>query len=250
MNSTPPMARLSTSLVLGAVWPMYCPTRSSRVTATRCPLRTWPSRCRIVAMRMATVVLPVPGLPVKHMCSEGFAPSMPSAARAVSTTSSEAISRMRVLTGASPTSSWSSSSSTAPTPDSASSALRSNDWLMPGRSRPLERVADEPPGALLAPQPVAGLLLRTVHDEGEPHGLEASRRVERVQLDVAVRMRLARLAELRHHARRVLQVEHGHAPHLPVGVAGMRIVGVLEGHGPVLSERVLDLLRDLLVREV
>ena len=31
---------LETSLVLGAVWPMYWPTRSSRVTATRWPLRT------------------------------------------------------------------------------------------------------------------------------------------------------------------------------------------------------------------
>jgi hypothetical protein len=40
MNSTPPIARFSTSLVLGAVWPMYWPTRSSRVTATRCPCGT------------------------------------------------------------------------------------------------------------------------------------------------------------------------------------------------------------------
>ena len=37
MNSTPPIARLSTSLVFGAVCPTYWPTRSSRVTATRCP---------------------------------------------------------------------------------------------------------------------------------------------------------------------------------------------------------------------
>ena len=34
MKSTPPRARLSTSRVLGAVWPTYWPTRSSRVTDT------------------------------------------------------------------------------------------------------------------------------------------------------------------------------------------------------------------------
>ena len=81
-------------------------------------------------MRMATVVLPVPGLPVKHMCSEGFALATPSSARAFSTTSSEAISRMRSFTGTSPTSSASSSSSTALTPDSTSSAFRSKLWFM------------------------------------------------------------------------------------------------------------------------
>jgi hypothetical protein len=32
MKSTPPIAFFSTSRVFGAVWPMYCPTRSSRVT--------------------------------------------------------------------------------------------------------------------------------------------------------------------------------------------------------------------------
>ena len=39
MNSTPPIARLSTSLVFGAVWPTYCPTRSSLVTETTLPVR-------------------------------------------------------------------------------------------------------------------------------------------------------------------------------------------------------------------
>ena len=39
MNSTPPIAFFRISLVFGAVWPMYWPTRSSRVTETRWPLR-------------------------------------------------------------------------------------------------------------------------------------------------------------------------------------------------------------------
>ena len=58
---------LQHSLVFGAVWPMYCPTRGRRVTATMWPAHV-ASQCRICAIR-ATVVLPVPGLPVKHMCS-------------------------------------------------------------------------------------------------------------------------------------------------------------------------------------
>ena len=109
------MARWSTSLVLGAVWPMYWPTRSSRVTETRCPLRTKPSRCRICAIRLATVVLPVPGLPLKHICRLGAWLVRPRFTRSLSMTSSAAISRIRALTGTRPTKSRSSSFSTAST---------------------------------------------------------------------------------------------------------------------------------------
>ena len=35
------------------------------------------ARCRIWAIRCATVVLPVPGLPVKLMCSDGGSACMP-----------------------------------------------------------------------------------------------------------------------------------------------------------------------------
>src|SRR5450755_656074 len=66
-------------------------------------------------MRIATVVLPVPGLPVKLMCSEGFSAARPRFRRSLSITSSAAISRMRCLTGARPTRSRSSSSSTVST---------------------------------------------------------------------------------------------------------------------------------------
>ena len=71
-------------------------------------------------MRMATVVLPVPGLPVKHMCRLGGLAVSPRFMRNLSMTSSAAMSRMRALTGASPTRSRSSSSSTASTCESAS----------------------------------------------------------------------------------------------------------------------------------
>src|SRR5215217_1999271 len=116
MKRTPPYAFLRISRVFGAVWPTYWPTRSSRVTATRWPRSTYPSRWRISAMRRATVVFPVPGLPVKHICSEGRSDTSPCSRRRRSTTNSAAISRMRVLAGASPTSSPSSWSSTASSP--------------------------------------------------------------------------------------------------------------------------------------
>jgi len=64
-------------------------------------------------MRIATVVLPVPGLPVKHMCSVGVSEASANCLRKRSTKSSAAISRMRVLTGLSPISSRSSLSSTS-----------------------------------------------------------------------------------------------------------------------------------------
>ena len=48
-------------------------------------------------MRSATVVLPVPGLPVKLMCSVGGVVCQAHALARASTSSSAAISRMRVL---------------------------------------------------------------------------------------------------------------------------------------------------------
>ena len=59
-------------------------------------------------MRSATVVFPVPGFPVKDICSVGVSLVSASFCRARSMTRSEAISRIRVLTGFRPTSSRSS----------------------------------------------------------------------------------------------------------------------------------------------
>src|ERR1035437_8918359 len=118
MNSTPPSARLTTSLVLGAVCPTYWPTRSSRVTETRWPFSMYPRRCRMLAIRRATVVFPVPGLPVRLMCSVGCSEPRSICSRSRSITSSAAISRIRRLTGAIPIRSRSSSASTSRTPES------------------------------------------------------------------------------------------------------------------------------------
>src|SRR5580658_1514338 len=64
-------------------------------------------------MRSATVVLPVPGLPVKLICRLGACAARPRLVRSLSITNSAAMSRMRALTGASPMRSRSSSSMTA-----------------------------------------------------------------------------------------------------------------------------------------
>src|ERR1700733_7580651 len=124
MNSTPPIAFFKISFVFGAVWPIYCPTSSSRVTDTTCPLRTKPSPCRMLAIRSATVVLPVPGFPVNDMCSVGTSEVSPIRLRMRSISSSEAISRMRVLTGFSPISSRSSCVRISSMPTDSSSSRR------------------------------------------------------------------------------------------------------------------------------
>jgi hypothetical protein len=77
-------------------------------------------------MRKATVVLPVPGAPVKHMWRPSeMKGSRPMDCRILSTTSMEASSRTRALTGLSPISSVSSLSSAdcTPVPHAYSSAL-------------------------------------------------------------------------------------------------------------------------------
>ncbi len=83
-------------------------------------------------MRMATVVLPVPGLPVKLMCRLGPEPAGPAASprfrRSLSTTNRAAMSRMRCLTGARPTRSRSSSSITDSTWLCASTSLTVRAW--------------------------------------------------------------------------------------------------------------------------
>ena len=71
MNSTPPKADWMAFWVRGAVWPTYWPTRSPRVTSTSWPPSSTPMALRYRETMRATVVLPVPGLPVNIMCMEG-----------------------------------------------------------------------------------------------------------------------------------------------------------------------------------
>src|SRR5882762_5890821 len=93
-------------------------------------------------MRSATVVLPVPGLPVKLMCRLGACADRPRFMRSLSITSSAAMSRMRALIGVRPTRSRSSSSITPPA------------WLCASTSLTVRAWADCGPWAAVAP--VAG----------------------------------------------------------------------------------------------
>src|SRR6185437_13961348 len=83
----------------------------------------------------------------------------------------------------------------------------------------VHRVAHGAAGQLLADEAEAGLCLAAAVDRG-------------------------------HHAGRILDVEHRHAEHLPEGVARVRVVGVLDASGVAAVEPVLDLQRDLRVRQL
>src|ERR1700751_4131981 len=285
MNSTPPIAFFSISFVFGAVCPIYWPTRSSRVTLMTWPRRTKPRRWRMSAILSATVVLPVPGLPVNDMCRVGYVLASDILWRMRSTSRSEAISRIRVFTGTRPINSRSSCARIEAISTASNSHLRSTE--VTGASRALScalgtacsvecamitdpvdlrrfvalalraigcigarRVADVAPNRLLAVEPEARLDLRPVDDEGEAHRLPTVRGVEAGDTDVAIAIDPPAVGEFLHDARGVAQVEHRQAPHLPIGVAGMGIVGELKVDRPALVETILDLAPDLLVGEI
>src|SRR5262249_48853603 len=216
------------------------------------------------AILSATVVFPVPGLPVKLMCSVGVSCASPRRLRARSTRSSAAISRIRCLTGVSPTSSRSSSANTSATPELLYSSARLTVTgfvsasfvdmrVLTGSALPVQRL---PKVGLASSARVRArhvehwLDLWAVHDEGSAHGLPAARRVEGIEPDVGFGMRLAASRHLYHDAFGIRKVEHRIAPHLPVSVPGMRVVCVLDANRPVVSEAVVHLSEDLLVREI
>ena len=193
-------------------------------------------------MRRATVVLPVPGLPVKLMCSDGprARPARPRA-RSRSITSSAAISRMRVLTGASATRSSSSCGEHVldpPRPATAAAVELRPCVIAPppfvvrpavGRvaaadRRPsvaygVERVADLAVGLLRALEPEAGLVRRPADDERQRRRLAPERAVVGDDLHVVVAgsaSRAARTSRSATSASSSVEVEHRLAPHLPV----------------------------------
>src|ERR1700756_3405069 len=105
-------------------------------------------------------------------------------------------------------------------------------------------------GLLLPVEPETGLVFRAVDDEGDPDRLPSVARIEARNADVAIAVDAPAVVELLHDAGRIAQVEHWQSPHLPIGVAGMRVVGELDVHGPTLVQAILNLSRDLLVCEV
>ena len=65
-----------------------------------------------------------------------------------------------------------------------------------------------------------------------------------------LRKRFAAGGDLEHDAGGVAHVEHRHAEHVPISVARVRVVGVLDADRPALVEAVFDLLADLFVAQI
>src|SRR5690242_1101803 len=113
------------------------------------------------AMRRATVVLPVPGLPVKAICNVGGSEVSPTSWRARATKRNAAISRMRCLTGASPTRSRSSSAIGAPRSTSACSAFKSTTLLAESNALAVD------PEMVIVPRSVPQLSLLALGSVGQ-----------------------------------------------------------------------------------
>src|SRR5260370_19684841 len=116
-------------------------------------------------MRSATVVLPVPGLPVKLMWRLGACACSPRSMRSLSITRSAAMSRMRALIGARPTRSRSSSSITAPAWLCASTSFTvcaSVDCEACAEAAPVavSGTGDAAPGIEYSGEPMSGHLAR------------------------------------------------------------------------------------------
>src|SRR5882672_11945144 len=112
------------------------------------------------------------------------------------------------------------------------------------------RIAQAAARALLANERKAGLVPRAVDDERKTQRFASARGIERVDLDVVTRKRTAAFADLRHDAGSVAEIEHRHSEHLPVSVARMRVVGVLDRDGPAVAEAILDLCANLRIAQV
>src|SRR5207247_434572 len=112
------------------------------------------------------------------------------------------------------------------------------------------RIARVATGSLLSIEPEAWFLLRPVHDEGDTNRLPAVAGVKAADANVAVAVDTAAIREFAHDAGGIAQIEHRQAPHLPIGVAGMRVVGELDIHRPAFLETILNLRRDLLIGEI
>src|SRR5208283_1611326 len=91
---------------------------------------------------------------------------------------------------------------------------------------------------------------RPVHDKAQRCGLPPLGAVVAIHLDVVLWKCRTACFDLLHNCRAIVQIEQGQLPHLPVRVARMWIVGVLDRNGPAVSEAVLHLRSNLLLREV
>src|SRR5262245_3327775 len=134
MKRTPSSARRMARSVLIAVRPTYWPTSPARSTSTRWPRRRRPIERYICASRRATVVLPVPGLPMKTRCWVVATSGRPCSLRRACTSRNATSVRTCSLTVSSPTSE--SSSAWSSTMLRAGSGLRSASSCSETQSAP------------------------------------------------------------------------------------------------------------------
>src|ERR1700687_994759 len=113
----------------------------------------------------------------------------------------------------------------------------------------VHRVADGAAPGLLTYERETRLAYRAVDDEAHDDALHAARGVEGNQADVVLREALAAVLQLHQHPGSILQIEHRHAEPFPVGIARVRIGGVLEPPGVPAAKAVLDLQRNFRVRQ-
>src|ERR1700738_451790 len=75
-------------------------------------------------------------------------------------------------------------------------------------------------------------------------------RIESRETNITVAIGPAALREFHHHRGSVFYIEHWQAPHLPIGISRMRVVGELDVHRPAVIDAVLRLGSDLSVGQV
>src|SRR5262249_20078072 len=106
---------------------------------------------------------------------------------------------------------------------------------------PVHGVAHTAARAFAADEPEPRLARRTLDDEAHDDALDAAGGIEGDQPDVVPREAPAAVVQLQQHSGGIAQIEHRHAEHLPVRVARVRIVGVLDAPGIAVAQAVFDL---------
>src|SRR6266487_3805879 len=103
---------------------------------------------------------------------------------------------------------------------------------------------------VLPRQAEAGIVGWPVDDKRERERLTPLAAIVGAHADVMVRVGPAALVDLVQNRCRVFHIEHGQAPHLPVAVARVRIIGELYIDGPAIVQAVLYLQADLVVAQI
>ena len=99
-------------------------------------------------------------------------------------------------------------------------------------------------------EPEARFVFRTVNDVRHGWAFYSAYCTKSHHTYVVIRKSFTAIVDLHQDASGILQVEHRHAEHFPIGVARMRVVGVLDGDRKMVLERILDLRGDLRVGEI